>query len=296
MNKTIAIFARKTDSESLSGYKQVLDILMGYEVNIVLEERLSVEYSKFSNSIIYNSFSTADELKSMSPDLILSLGGDGTLLDSALYAIPCKIPVAGINFGRLGFLSVTDYYTFDLQEIINKIVNKNYVIENRGVLSISSNLPIPLQGLAVNDFTIQKSANSSMISIDVTIDNEPLNTYWADGLIISTPTGSTAYSLSCGGPIVAPDCNVMLINAVSPHQLNIRPYIVSSNVLISCKAYARNNKFLISCDSRYAEIEDEIVFKISMNSIDFQIIKFIDSTFINTLKKKLHWGDDERNH
>jgi NAD+ kinase len=295
MNKTIAIFARKLDLENLFGYKEVIVLLQNKQIKVCIEEKVYTALIQHFNLANCTTFDSPTRLEKLSVDLILSLGGDGTLLDSALFALPCKIPVAGLNFGRLGFLSVSNTFSQDIESLLDLIISKKYNIEPRGVLKVETSKKVDLEGIAVNDFTIQKSANSSMISVDVSIDGELLNTYWADGIIISTPTGSTAYSLSCGGPIVAPNCNVMLINAVSPHQLNIRPYIVSSEVSISCKANSRNNRFLISCDSRYEEIEGDMSFNITMNTIDFQIIKLKESSFIKTLKKKLHWGDDERN-
>ncbi len=227
-------------------------------------------------------------------DFLITIGGDGTFLE-ALSVIELKnIPLLGINTGRLGFLA--DISPNDIQSTINAIAKNEYKIENRPIIEAKL---APIQGIkfpyALNDLTVHKRDSSSMITISAYIDDVFLSNYWADGLIISTPTGSTAYSMSAGGPIVTPNSKNFIITPIAPHNLTVRPLVIPNNHKISLKIESRDSKFLLSLDSRSYVIEEtlEVQVKIAKNHIS--LIKLNNYCYYSTLRNKLMWGVDKRN-
>lgn len=227
-------------------------------------------------------------------DAIISLGGDGTILETLDLVRDSGIPVLGVNTGRLGFLA--SVYKEDFSAAIDKLLGGQFKLDKRNILelvkpeSVFNRLPF-----AVNELTLIKKDSSAMISIDTFVNDEYLNTYWADGLIVSTPTGSTAYSLSCGGPILVPDSHTWVITPIAPHNLNVRPVVLSDHHTIKLQVKGRNHKCLLSLDSRSAilEIETEII--IRKAPFTFNLINIDGQTFFNTLRNKLMWGLDKRN-
>lgn len=227
-------------------------------------------------------------------DFMISIGGDGTLLDAVCQVGELEIPILGLNTGRLGFLATVA--TKDISIAIDQLANDNFQIENRSLISLQSHRKL-FNGLnfALNEFTIHKRDTSSMITVHTYIDGKYLNSYWADGLIVSTPTGSTGYSLSCGGPLISPEAKNLVITPVSPHNLNVRPIIVSDDSEISLEIEGRAEKFLISLDSRSTSISSEVKLSVKKESFQAKLIKLPHYHFFDTLRQKLNWGFDMRN-
>jgi NAD+ kinase len=228
------------------------------------------------------------------PDYVISIGGDGSMLDSIALVKNTGIPILGINTGRLGFLS--NISTDDIQLAVDALVAKNYKIESRSLLELStaSNL-FGENNFALNELTIHKKDSSTMMTVHAYINNHYLNSYWADGLIIATPTGSTAYSLSCGGPIVLPDSKNFIITPIAPHNLNVRPVVIPDSAEITLKADGRSAQFLASLDSRSETFNSEIEFKIKKANFSANLIQLHTQDFLTTMRNKLTWGADKRN-
>jgi NAD+ kinase len=228
-------------------------------------------------------------------DILISLGGDGTLLDTLTMVRNSGIPVIGINFGRLGFLASVN--KDDIRKAIKALLNKEFSLDQRSLLSLESeNNLFGEENFALNDITIHRRDDSAMMLINAYMDNEFINSYWADGLIIATPTGSTAYSLSCGGPIIFPSSQSFVITPVAPHNLNVRPLIIPDNVNLTFEVEARSAKFLVSCDSRTETVDKAV--KIMLKKADFYVnlIRLNEESYLTTLRNKLLWGIDTRNY
>jgi NAD+ kinase len=235
---------------------------------------------------------TREELQDM--DFVISVGGDGTLLDAVCYVGAYETPILGINTGRMGFLATIA--KDDIAHAIQVLIDKKYSLEDRSLVRLESE-PSLFGGInfGLNEFTIHKRDTSSMITVHTYIDGEYLNSYWADGLIISTPTGSTGYSLSCGGPLISPLAKNFVITPVSPHNLNVRPMVVSDESEISFKIEGRSQKFLVSLDSRSTPIDASVGLKIKKESFVTKLVKCHNYSFFDTLRQKLNWGFDMRN-
>lgn len=224
---------------------------------------------------------------------MISLGGDGNFLKTITYVRDKGIPIAGINTGRLGFLATIS--KDQIKAAFSNIFNQNYTLEERTLLKIESNNSLFLDfPYALNDISIQKS-DSTMITVHVQINNEFLNSYWADGLIISTPTGSTAYSLSTGGPIVVPEAKSMLLSPLAPHNLTIRPLVIPDDAELSFKIDSRSDTYLVTVDSRSQKIPLSTEIKIKRANFRVKILKLHSDSFYSTLRNKLMWGADKRN-
>ena len=228
------------------------------------------------------------------PDFIFSIGGDGTILDTVCLVGKRQIPIVGLNTGRMGFLATVT--TDKITEAISQLIHGNFQIESRTLLSLTSNKKL-FHGLnfALNEFTIHKRDTSSMITVHTYIDGNYLNSYWADGLIVATPTGSTGYSLSCGGPLITPEAKNFIITPVSPHNLNVRPIIVPDESEISFEIEGRTDKFMISLDSRSTAIRSDLKLSVKKEKFTAKLVKFHGDHFFDTLRKKLNWGFDMRN-
>ncbi|MDF2158906.1 NAD kinase [Algoriphagus sp. CAU 1675] len=227
-------------------------------------------------------------------DFLISIGGDGTLLDSVTQVGHLEIPILGLNTGRLGFLATVS--TDKIAEAIANLASKNYQIESRSLVSLHCDRKL-FNGInyGLNEFTIHKRDTSSMITVHTYIDGQYLNSYWADGLIVATPTGSTGYSLSCGGPLISPEAKNLVITPVSPHNLNVRPIIVSEESEISFRIEGRTDKFLISLDSRSTSISSDLKLTVKKEKFYAKLVKLPEYNFFDTLRQKLNWGFDMRN-
>lgn len=239
-------------------------------------------------------FENTLDFKSHKIDFVVTVGGDGTILRAATLIKDSGVPVLGINLGRLGYLA--DIEKSVLSEAVHALDKGLYRIEERSLLYLESSHPLFGDApFALNDFTILKRDTSSMITIHAYVNGAYLNSYWADGLIVATPTGSTGYSLSCGGPIVFPNSSNFVITPVAPHNLNVRPVVISDSSVISFEVEGRAENFLCTLDSRFETITSE--FQIAVRKADFtlQLVQMQDHTFLKTLRKKLSWGVDQRN-
>jgi len=227
-------------------------------------------------------------------DFLISIGGDGTLLESVSYIGPAEIPILGINTGRLGFLA--NISRNDMEAALSKVLHKQFRLDERTLLRLESSKDI-FHNLtfALNDFAIVKKDTSSMITIHTYIDGVFLNSYWADGIIVSTPTGSTGYSLSCGGPLIFPRSGNFAITPVSPHTLTVRPIVVPDSSEITFRVEGRSKKFLVSLDSRMATIDPSTELKITKAKFKANLIQLEGYHYFKTLREKLNWGLDIRN-
>lgn len=231
---------------------------------------------------------------SRNTNCIISLGGDGTMLDTICFIGDTGIPVIGINLGRLGFLAAIPENEIDIA--LGALVRGAYTIDKRSVLHLDSSVPLFGESpFALNEFTLHRKDSSSMIKIHTYLNGEFLNTYWADGLIVSTPTGSTGYSLSCNGPLVFPQTSSFVITPVAPHNLNIRPIVVPDDNVISFEVEGRTDNFLCTLDSRVETITRSVQLAIKKEDFSINLIRLDEHNFLKTIRQKLYWGIDSRN-
>lgn len=228
-------------------------------------------------------------------DMVITLGGDGTILKAATLVRDYGIPILGINLGRLGFLARVE--KTKLKETLQLLAKGRFETEKRDMLYLESNMPIFGETpFALNDCTLLKRDTSSMITIHTFINGAYLNSYWADGIIVATPTGSTGYSLSCGGPIVFPGSGNFVVTPVAPHNLNVRPIVISDDTVISFEVEGRAENFLCTLDSRFETITSIHNLAVRKNNFGLKLVKLPGVNFMETLRSKLSWGEDRRNH
>lgn len=227
-------------------------------------------------------------------DFAFSLGGDGTLLEVVTHVGARQTPIVGINTGRLGFLATVS--PPDIRAMIHALFNGEYSLDERSLVSVQSDRDV-FDGLpfGLNDFTITRTETSSMITVHTYLDGEFLNSYWADGLIVSTPTGSTGYSLSCGGPVLLPHTNNFIVTPVSPHNLNVRPMIIMDSCQLSFEVESRSGSFLAALDSRSRAVDVSTRLSVQKEKFCARLVKLSADNFLNTLRSKLNWGFDIRN-
>ncbi len=225
-------------------------------------------------------------------DMLVSMGGDGSFLDSVDFLGSCPVPLLGINLGRLGFLSSTRLE--DVDATLKAIMELRYTIAERAVLALEGCPGFGTHNKALNEVSLHKRDGAAMISIHAYLDGRFLNTYWADGLIVATPTGSTAYSLSCGGPLLAPECDAMVITPIAPHNLNVRPFVVPGNSTLTLHVDARGEKYLVNLDSRSQVLEHSPALQVHRAQHRLQVVQLEGQDFLNTLRSKLSWGLDVR--
>jgi NAD+ kinase len=229
-------------------------------------------------------------------DMLLSIGGDGTILRAITLVRDSGIPVLGINAGRLGFLASVQKE--NIASFLQLVVDKKYIISKRTLLSLHCDPPNPeieRLNFAMNEITVSRKDTTSMITIETHLNNEFLNSYWADGLIISTPTGSTGYSMSCGGPILTPEVTSLVITPIAPHNLNARPLVIPDNTQIKLKVSGREDNYLVSLDSRIASVPNAAELTIEKTHFQINMVEIPNETFLKTLRNKLMWGEDKRN-
>jgi NAD+ kinase len=291
----IAIYGRQFNEPAVFPFiQQVFDNLTQHKVEIYLHHQLHDHLKGSINTGQYEILEDTDRIKGFI-DVFLTLGGDGTLLDTVTMIRDSGIPVIGINFGRLGFLASINKN--DIDSAIDAVVNKQFTLDSRELLSIHSEMEIfGNENFALNDITIHKRDDSAMITTHVFLDQEFLNSYWGDGIIISTSTGSTAYSLSCGGPIIFPQSNSIVLTPVSPHNLNVRPIVLPDTSTLSFEVECRSSNYLISCDSRTAVIDKTMRFRVNKAGFRLNLIRLNNESYLSTLRNKLLWGLDARNY
>lgn len=227
-------------------------------------------------------------------DMLFSMGGDGTLLDTITFVGPANIPLIGINLGRLGFLAAIPEE--EVEEAVSSLVRGSYTVEQRTLLHLDSSIPL-FDGApyALNEFTLNRKDSSSMIKIHTYLNGEFLNTYWSDGLIVATPTGSTGYSLSCGGPVVFPQTSSFVITPVASHNLNTRSIVVPDDTVISFEVEGRADQFLCTLDSRTETIDNKVQLAVKKEAFTVSLVRPDEHNFLRTLRQKLYWGIDSRN-
>ena len=291
----IAIYGREFNNTVLPYVQEVFDVLEHFKVEIIIFEKY---YYYINDKVTLPSgcvtFHNNIELVGQA-DVLLSLGGDGTLLDTLALVRDSGIPVIGINFGRLGFLASVKKE--EIKDSIQALLNNQFTLDKRSLLSLESeNNLFDNENFALNDITIHRRDNSAMMIIHAYMEDEFINSYWADGLIIATPTGSTAYSLSCGGPIIFPSSQSFVITPVAPHNLNVRPLIVPDNVSLTFEVEARSSKFLVSCDSRTETVDRTVKITLRKATFGINLIRLNKESYLTTLRNKLLWGIDTRNY
>ncbi len=290
----IALYSRTTSGVEIPDVQQLVDKLLYYRIRPVIYKPFYLQIrSQLRLDKELATFSSAEDLNT-GTDFLVSMGGDGTLLDTVSYVQDKGIPVIGINFGRLGFLASIGRE--DIPGLVEALINRTFQIDQRTMVHLDSN--VLLFGnlpYGLNEFTIHKKDTSAMIKIHTYLNGEFLNTYWADGLIVSTPTGSTGYSLSCGGPVVFPDSGSFVITPVAPHNLNVRPIVVPDHNIISFEIEGRGEQFLCTLDSRMETVSRDIQLAIRKENFRLGLLRLHESNFLTTLRSKLLWGIDKRN-
>ncbi len=292
----LAIFGRYFKDEKFAEIQHFFDCLEKKKIDFVI-------YRKYYEDCLRNGLNLQAKIKTFDThtdfitykfDYLISIGGDGTILSSIEYIRETELPVIGINTGRLGFLAGVS--APNASKAIEDIEKGHYSIDSRTVLQLESNVEI-FSGVkfALNDFVIHKKDTASMVTIHTFINGEFLNSYWSDGLIISSPTGSTGYNLSCGGPILYPSSESFVITPISPHNLNVRPIIVSDKNIISFEIEGRSSSFLATLDSRSESINQNVQLAIRKADFKFNLVRMNDENYLSTLRQKLMWGYDNRN-
>ena len=291
----IAIYGRPFNDPGVIPYiQQVFDVLQQHKVEIYLHKQLHDFLGDKLQDVKYEVLRGHDYLRE-SIDILITLGGDGTLLDMVTLIKDSGTPVIGINFGRLGFLASVNKN--DIAAAIYAVVHKEFTIDSRELLQIDCEDKVfGDENFALNDITIHKRDDAAMITMHAFLNDEFLNSYWGDGIIISTSTGSTAYSLSCGGPILFPQSDSIVVTPISPHNLNVRPIVLPDSSRLTFDVECRSNNYLVSCDSRTAIVGKSLKFHIQKAGFQLNLIRLNNESYLSTLRNKLLWGLDARNY
>jgi NAD+ kinase len=290
----VAIYSRVIEDDQYSKVQQLLDELDKENIHPVIYKpfyemiQSSVRFSE-KTTLFNDSGDLTDAI-----DFLISLGGDGTLLDTVTLVRDKNIPVLGINFGRLGFLASIG--SKELHIAVQSLVKRTILIDKRSLIHLDASKPlfgdVPY---GLNEFAIHKTDTSPMIKIHTYLNGEFLNTYWADGVIVATPTGSTGYSLSCNGPVVFPESSSFVITPVAPHNLNVRPIIVPDDNIISFEIEGRTDHFICALDSRKELVDKKVQLAVRNESFTLSLVRLNENNFLQTLRNKLSWGLDTRN-
>lgn len=292
----VAIYGQYYQNSTEPIIKDIFLFFNTNNVEMVIEENfLNMLYEKELVKKEYKTFSSSNSLDN-SFEMLISIGGDGTILRAATFVRNSGVPILGINAGRLGFLAMVQKENID--NFLQFVIDKNYTTSERTLLSLTCDPPneaIEDLNFAMNEVTVSRKDTTSMITVETYLNNEYLNSYWADGLIISTPTGSTGYSLSCGGPILTPDVKSLVITPIAPHNLNARPLVIPDDTEIKLRVSGRENQYLISLDSRISSVKNESVLTIKKTDFKIKMVEIPGETFLKTLRNKLLWGEDKRN-
>lgn len=289
-----AIYSRVMDGDQRKDLQLFFDELANQKIEPVIYHDFFEQVKEHIHlPADTRTFSTAEDL-SEDIEFIISLGGDGTLLDTVIMVRDKKISIMGINFGRLGFLASIGRE--EVKTAVKAIAKRTYVEDRRTLIHLDASLPLfGKVPYGLNDFSIHKRDVASMIKIHTYLNGEFLNTYWADGLIVATPTGSTGYSLSCNGPIVFPESGSFVITPVAPHNLNVRPIVVPDDNIISFEIESRAEHIICALDSRREIVSKDVQLAIKKESFDIGLVRLSENNFLQTLRNKLTWGLDKRN-
>lgn len=292
----VAIYGKYYLNSTEPIIKDIFIFFSKNNVEMIIEAKfLKILHEKKIIQKEYKTFNSHKELDS-SFDMLISIGGDGTILRAAALVRNSGVPILGINAGRLGFLATVQKENID--EFMQFIIDKKYSLSKRTLLSLTcdpTNEAIEEINFAMNEVSVSRKDTTSMITVDTYLNGEFLNSYWADGLIISTPTGSTGYSMSCGGPILTPDVRSFVITPIAPHNLNARPLVVPDETEIRLKVSGREKNYLVSLDSRITSVKNETILTIKKTPFQINMVEIPKETFLKTLRTKLFWGEDRRN-
>jgi len=291
----IAIYGQYYKEEDEKYVEELFNTLNKHSIEFVIEENYYLGLKKHHKIKAVKTFSSYKELNN-SFDFMFTIGGDGTILRAATFIRNSNIPIVGINTGRLGFLA-----TVQKDEITNAIellLKGKFLVKERSLLNVTTT-PI-IEGLAslnfaLNEVSVSRKNTASMITIETYLDDEYLTSYWADGLIIATPTGSTGYSLSNGGPIITPQAKSFVLTPIAPHNLNARPLVIPDETVVKFKVSGREDKFFLSLDSRITTINSTTEVSVKKSDFNLKMVQINQQTFIKTLREKLLWGQDIRN-
>ncbi|WP_242120986.1 NAD kinase [Aestuariivivens sediminicola] len=292
----VAVFGRFYNKTTSTSVLTLFNYLLKKDIQAYIETEFH-KLIKNNSTIIkdFESFKTFDHLDD-SFDLLVSVGGDGTILRAITFVKNSNIPIIGINTGRLGFLATIQ--DNEIETAIQNIIDGKYKISERSLLSVET-LPqhesITALNFALNEVAVSRKNTTSMITVETYLNGEYLTSYWSDGLIISTPTGSTGYSLSCGGPVITPGTNSLVLTPIAPHNLGARPLIIPDSTEIQLKVDGRENQHLVSLDSRIATLDNGTLITIKKADFKIKMIDLLNESFLVTLRKKLLWGEDKRN-
>lgn len=291
----VAIYGQYYKVDDKIYVEELIQLLTKNNVDFFIEANF---YASFKNSIPLKNAKTfnSHEQLNQSFDFMFTIGGDGTILRAVTFLRNTNIPIVGINTGRLGFLATVKKE--EIAAALALILKKEYIIRQRSLLSIttsSKNESLGSLNFALNEVSVSRKNTASMITIETYLNNEYLTSYWADGLIVATPTGSTGYSLSCGGPIITPQAKSFVLTPIAPHNLNARPLIIPDETTIKFMVTGREDKFFLSLDSRIITIESGTEITIKKANFSINMIEINQQTFIKTLREKLLWGQDTRN-
>ena len=292
----VAVFGRFYNKTTSTAVETLFNYLVKKDVDAYIEtEFYNLIKDETHNIKDFESFKTFDTLNT-SFDLLVSVGGDGTILRAITFVKDIDIPIIGINTGRLGFLATIQVDV--IEQAIQNIIDGHYKISERSLLSIETipeNEDIKSLNFALNEITVSRKNTTSMITVETYLDGEYLTSYWSDGLIVSTPTGSTGYSLSCGGPVMTPSTTSFALTPIAPHNLSARPLIIPDSTEIHLRVDGREENHLVSLDSRIATVDNGTLIKIKKADFKIKMIDLLDESFLDTLRKKLLWGEDRRN-
>jgi len=295
--KKVAIFGQAYKNTDRQYFELLIDNLKNYNIEIFIEkEFVSILKNLGVKNLNYKTFQKYEDLNS-SFDLLFTLGGDGTILNAATLVKDLDIPILGVNTGRLGFLATVQKK--EIESTIISLISKEYTVQERAVLEIETNdknIKFNSINFALNEITIARKNSTSMIGVEAYLNDEYLTTYWSDGLVIATPTGSTGYSLSCHGPIIMPESNNFVLTPIAPHNLSARPLVIPDTTEIKLKIIGREKEFFLTLDSRVSTVPFEIELTLTKAPFPVKIIQLNQQTFIRTLREKLFWGEDKRNY
>lgn len=291
----IAIYAQVYENETLDYVVELLDECKNVGAEVSIESNFYEQLSSGRRIDKYASFDSTHGLDS-SFNMFVSFGGDGTILRAITYIRDLGIPIVGVNTGRLGFLSTLKKE--EVRRVVTEFVSGAYTLVERSLVEVIADFDIPEfrdMNFALNEVSVSRKDTTSMITVETHLDNEYLTSYWADGLIVATPTGSTGYSLSCGGPVIMPGVQSLVITPIAPHNLNARPLVISDDTTIRLKVSGREENHLVSLDSRIASIENEKEITVRKASFTIKMIAYTSESFLETIRNKLLWGQDKRN-
>jgi NAD+ kinase len=290
----VALYNRTFDEQDVPILLRILKLLERHKLQLIFYKEFYERLQPFVSFPVPPRIFTGRKDLDLNTDMLFSLGGDGTMLDAVCFVGNTNIPLIGVNLGRLGFLAAIPEE--EVEDAIVSLVRGSYTLEKRTLVHLDSSVPL-FDGspFALNEFTIHRQDTSSMIKIHTYLNGEFLNTYWADGLIVATPTGSTGYSLSCGGPVVFPQTSSFVITPVAPHNLNTRPIVVPDNNVISFEIEGRSEQFLCTLDARTEIIKNNVQLAVKRESFLVSLVRPDEHNFLKTIRQKLYWGIDRRN-